>query len=310
MERLSDAMETSRALHRPDGRTIAYRVTPASAAPRGIALVLLHGLASNLTRWSEFVEHSALRGQHDIIRIDLRGHGGSDCGGRIGLEVWADDLAALLDQEGHERAILVGHSLGAQLALHFACRHARRAAGLVLIDPVFREALRGRWRLLASCAPALRGMACVVRTLNVLGLRRRRLQPLDLRELDRLARQALSSAEAEAAFVHRYSSARADLRSTRTATYLADLAEMFRAPPDPATLPMPVLALLSDGATFADPAVMRRTLGRLPAVTVATIACHHWPLTERPAEVRAAIERWVDALAPATVQRPTCEVAP
>lgn len=310
MERLSNAMEISRTLHRPEGQTIAYRVTPASAAPRGIALVLLHGLASNLTRWSEFVEHSALRGRHDIIRIDLRGHGGSEVGGTFGLEVWADDLAALLDLERHEQAILVGHSLGAQLALHFARRHARRAAGLVLIDPVFREALRGRWRLLASCAPALRGMACVVRTLNVLGLRRRCLQPLDLRELDRLARQALRSAEAEAAFVRRYSSARADLRSTRTATYLADLAEMFRAPPEPATLPMPVLALLSDGATFADPVVMRRTLGRLPQATLATIACHHWPLTERRAEVRAAIERWVAAQAPASDQQPAREVVP
>lgn len=305
-------MEITRALHRPDARTIAYRVMPASTAPRGMALVLLHGLASNLTRWSEFVEHSALRGRHDLIRIDLRGHGGSDVGGKIGLEVWADDLAAVLDQERHGQAILVGHSLGAQLALHFAQRHARRAAGLVLIDPVFREALRGRWRLLALCAPALRGMAAVVCALNALGLRRRRRQPLDLRELDRLARQALRSAQAEAAFVRRYSSARADQRSTRTATYLADLAEMFRAPPEPATLPMPmpVLALLSGGATFADPAVMRRTLGRLPHATIATIACHHWPLTERPAEVRAAIERWVAALAPASEQQAAREVVP
>lgn len=303
-------METARALPRQDGRTIVYRVAPASAATRGMPLVLLHGLASNLTRWSEFVEHSALRGRHDLIRVDLRGHGGSDVGGRIGLEVWAGDLAAVLDHERHAQAILVGHSLGAQLALHFARRHARRAAGLVLIDPVFREALRGRWRLLAACAPLLRGAALVVRGLNALGLRRRRLQPLDLRELDRLARQALRSAEAEAAFVRRYSSARADLRSARTATYLQDLAEMFRAPPEPATLSMPVLALLSDGATFADPLVMRRMLERMPTATIATIACHHWPLTERPAQVRAAIERWVEALASAVAPHPARELAP
>ncbi len=65
-------------------------MAPSSAAPRGIALVLLHGLASNLTRWSEFVEHSALRGWHDLIRIDLRGHGVSDGGGTIGsaTEAW------------------------------------------------------------------------------------------------------------------------------------------------------------------------------------------------------------------------------
>ncbi|MBN9203654.1 alpha/beta fold hydrolase [Methylibium petroleiphilum] len=289
------APERACTLHRPDGAVLAYRVAPPAAGARGAVLVLLHGLASNLSRWSEFVEHSALRGQHALIRLDLRGHGGSVSRGAIGLEVWADDIAAVLDAQGHERAILVGHSLGAQLALHFARRQPQRAAGLVLIDPVFREALHGRWRLLAACAPLLHGAARAVRTLNTLGLRRRRVEPVDLRELDVLARQALASPAAEAAFVRRYSSARADLRHTRSATYLQDLAEMFRAPPDPATLRLPVLALLSGGATFADAAAMREMLARLPDMTLATIACHHWPLTERPAEVRAAIERWCES---------------
>lgn len=310
MERQPIAPEASCTLRRPDGQAIAYRVTPVLGCARGVAIVLLHGLASNLTRWSEFVEHSVLRGRHELIRIDLRGHGGSEGNTAIGLEVWADDLAAVLDQERHERAILVGHSLGAQLALHFALRHRQRAAALALIDPVFRGALHGRWRLLAACAPALGVVARAVRALNALGLRRRALESLDLRRLDVLARQALQSPEAQAAFVRRYSSARADLRHTRTATYLQDLAEMFRAPPNAATLSLPVLALLSEGATFADRDAMRRLLEPLPEVSVITIACHHWPLTERPEEVRAAIEQWAERLALAD-SRPTArEVAP
>ncbi len=288
------APERACTLHRPDGALLAYRLAPAAAGARGVPLVLLHGLASNLSRWSEFVEHSVLRGRHALIRLDLRGHGGSASRGAIGLELWADDIAAVLDAQGHERAILVGHSLGAQLALHFVRRRLQRAAGLVLIDPVFREALHGRWRLLAACAPLLHAAARAVRALNALGLRRRHVEPLDLRELDVLARQALASPAAEAAFVRRYSSARADLRHTRTATYLQDLAEMFRPPPDPTTLRQPVLALLSGGATFADAAVMRDRLARLPEVTLAAIDCQHWPLTERPAEVRSAIEHWCE----------------
>lgn len=301
------APERACTLRRPDGAVLAYRVLPAAAGARGAALVLLHGLASNMSRWSEFVEHSGLRGRHALIRLDLRGHAGSAGGGAIGLEVWADDVAAVLDAQGHGRAILVGHSLGAQLALHFARRHPQRAAGLVLIDPVFREALHGRWRMLAAAAPLLRGAARAVRALNALGLHRRRVEPVDLCELDILARQALASPAAEADFVRRYSSARADLRHTRTATYLQDLAEMFRPPPDPATLRLPVLALLSGGATFADAAAMHDRLARLPDVTLGTVACHHWPLTERPAEVRVAIERWCDGLAvPRTGQLAAC----
>ncbi len=138
---------------------------------------------------------------------------------------------------------------------------------------------------------------------------------MDLRTLAALARQALhQSAEAEAAFVRHCRSARADLRHTRTATYLQDLAEMFRAPPDAATPSLPVLALLSEGATFADRDTMRRPLGQPPDVSVISIARRHWPLTERPEEVRAAIERWVERLAPAHVpaglQPVTREVAP
>ena len=244
--------ENKRSLRRPDGVAIAYRVSPARD-PTFPAVVLLHGLASNLTRWSEFVEHTTLAQRHDVIRLDLRGHGDSPTRGAIGLERWAHDLAALLDQEGHARAVLVGHSLGAQLALHFARHHPQRVAGLVLIDPVFRQALHGRWKLVAAIGPLLQLAALVVRALNALGLRRRRLEPLDLCELDHMARRALVSPQAEAEFIRRYSSTRADLRSFRTAHYVQELVEMFRPVPAPASIRMPVLVLLSTRGTFADP---------------------------------------------------------
>lgn len=288
-------MEQHRSLRRPDGVRIAYRVSPARI-PSGPPIVLLHGLASNLTRWSEFIEQTSLVREHDLIRLDLRGHGDSPTRGPIKLELWADDLAALLDQEGHSKALLVGHSLGAQLALHFAGRHPQRAAGLVLIDPVFRQALRGRWKILAGLGGLLQLTVFAVRALNTLGFRRRRLAPLDLRELDRLARQALGSAQSEAEFIRRYSSTRADLRSFRTAHYLQELVEMFRPLTAPELIQMPVLVLLSSGGTFAEPQATQRLVDLFPQVHTARIDCHHWPLTERPVEVRQAIETWCATL--------------
>ena len=44
-------------------------------------------------------------------------------------------------------------------------------------------------------------------------------------------------------------------------------------------------------AHFADPVRMRDRLAG-PRTTVAEVDCNHWPLTERPVEVREAIERW------------------
>jgi pimeloyl-ACP methyl ester carboxylesterase len=274
---------------------IAYRRTAARRPAGKAPVLLLHGLASNMTRWSEFVERTRLAEERDVIRVDLRGHGDSPTRGRISLELWCDDLLALLDAEGASHAVLIGHSLGAQVALACAARAAGRVAALVLIDPVFRPALRGRWKWIARAAPLFVAAAAIVRTLNALGLRRRSIPPLDLRALDELARQSLGSPDAEAEFIRRYSSTRADLRTFRTAHYLQELVEMFRAVAAPESIALPTLVLLSTGATFAALASMQEIAARFRRGEVKTIDCHHWPLTERPDEVRGVIEQWCAA---------------
>jgi esterase len=285
-----------RAVARPDGVRIAYRRTAARRPSGKAPVLLLHGLASNMSRWSEFVERTTLSGDRDLIRVDLRGHGDSPTRGRVSLELWCADLLALLDAEGRARAVLVGHSLGAQVALACAARAPGRVAALALIDPVFRAALRGRWKWLARAAPLLVAAAAAARALNALGLRRRLIPALDLRALDELARASLDSPQAEAEFIRRYSSTRADLRSFRTAHYLQELVEMFRQLAAPESIAAPALVLLSTGATFAGLPAMRAIAARLPRGEVRTIDCHHWPLTERPDEVRQMIESWCAAL--------------
>lgn len=281
-----------------DGATLAYSIAPAhAAAPGRPPVLLLHGLASNRTRWTEFAAATNLPQRFDVLRIDLRGHGDSTTSAALTLERWCDDLAQLLAARGDARAIVIGHSLGAQVALAFAAHHRARCAAIGLIDPVFRAALSGRWRTIAALGPLFVVLAAIVRAANRLGLRRRVVVPYDLQALDRIARRALGSAEAERAFIREYSSTRADLQHFRTANYLQDLAEMFRPTPALQSIAVPVLALLSSGATFADPQAMARLLATLPDHRLVWIDCHHWPLTERPAEVRLAIERWCAALA-------------
>lgn len=288
--------DQARLLHLPDGTVLSYRVTGPSEPGDGPALILLHGLASNQTRWSEFVERTSLVRSHQVIRPDLRGHGGSLTRRRIGMDLWCEDLLALLAETGQRRVLIIGHSLGAQVALHFAARYPRHVLGIGLIDPLFPVALWGRWRLLRLGRPLLAAAAAAVRGLNTLGLHRRHLPARDLRELDRQARAALRSREDEEAFVRRYSSARADLRHVPLAVYLQDLAEMFRTPPLPKTLGVPVLVLLSAAGTFTDPERTAAMLYGNQNVEVQRIDCHHWPLTERPDEVRRAIEAWCEGV--------------
>ena len=274
-----------------DGAVIHYRVAgPAAPSP---AVVLIHGLASNHTRFSELVEHTSLRRDRPVVRVDLRGHGLSVARRPARLEDWCNDIAALLDHEQVQRVTLVGHSLGAQVALYFAARWPARVASLVLIDPVFRRALKGNLAWYARFGWAFRAAVWGVRAANAIGLGRRDPLPLrDLRALDAQAREALQSPASEAEFVKRYSSTLADLRYIHLAQYLQDLIELFRPLPALEALPMPVLLLMSSGATFAHADRTARVIARFRHAEVQTIDCHHWPLTERPDEVRMAVERW------------------
>ena len=288
-------MDAARALT-VAGVALRYRLSRSGSTRP--PLVLLHGVASNLTRWSEFVEHTTLKASRDLLRVDLRGHGESLTRAPTGMERWSDDLAAILDAEGYRDAVLVGHSLGANLALHFAARHPARVAGLVLIDPVVPDALRGRGRWIGRIAPLAHPLIGVLRLLNRLGLHRRRLPALDLRQLDTAARNELLAAGRADAFVRRYGSPFADLEFVPTAAYLQDVVELVRPLPPLAAIGAPVLALLSKGITFTDLEATARLLRALPGVEIDLLDAYHWPLTEQPVAVRAAIERWCAQLAP------------
>ncbi len=285
-------MDETRHLALPDGVTLTYRRWRAPDNPKRQTLVLLHGLASNRTRWSEFTEQTALRADWDILRPDLRGHGESFTRGPINLEIWCDDLAKLLDAEDAQQVVLAGHSLGAQVALLFAARHAARVAGLVLIDPVHRPALRGWLRLTSRVAPLLRAAVVLLRLLNRLGLRRRQLPLRDLRALDETTRAVLAQSGETGDIVRRYTSPLADLKYFPTAHYVQELVEVTRPLPPSAEIRAPVLALLSRGVTFTDPGIMRTWIAGFPAAEIVTIDAYHWPITERPVDVRATIERW------------------
>lgn len=231
----------------------------------------------------------------DLLRLDLRGHGGSVWRGRLGLGVWCDDLGELLAAESAGPAVLVGHCLGANVALHFAGRRPEMVAGLVLVEPMLREALTGRLRWLARLDPAVGPLLAVIRALNALGLRRRRLRPLDLAELDRDTRALLAAPGGERALA-RYASPRLDLATTPTAAWLAGLRAVTRPVPDLATITAPVLALLSTGGAFGDPRQTERRLRALPCLSLVHLESRHWIPTERPEEMRRAIEQWRDTI--------------
>ncbi|MFF5234025.1 alpha/beta fold hydrolase [Dactylosporangium sp. NPDC000521] len=98
------------------------------------AVVLLHGGGSRGATWDLFTP-ALLDAGHRVVVPDLRGHAGSPRSRSYTLDSHRDDVLALLDRLGLDRATLVGHSLGGFAASLVAQEQPDRVTRLVLEDP-------------------------------------------------------------------------------------------------------------------------------------------------------------------------------
>jgi len=110
------------------GREVSYR-----EAGSGDLLLLVHGMAGTAEGWGSVIEPLALR--NAVIAPDFPGHGASaPGGGDYSLGSLASGLRDLMLTLGHERATLVGHSLGGGVALQFTYQFPEMVERLVLVS--------------------------------------------------------------------------------------------------------------------------------------------------------------------------------
>lgn len=121
-----------------DGLEIAY-VDRGAGPP----VVLLHGLGSNLLVWRQTIE--ALESDYRVIAIDLPGYGrSSKASYDYSMAFFARVVERTLDRLGVRCPILVGHSMGGQIAMTFALRYPTKLRGLALVAPAgFETFTRG-----------------------------------------------------------------------------------------------------------------------------------------------------------------------
>jgi 3-oxoadipate enol-lactonase len=98
----------------------------------GPVVCLLHSLSQDIGVWAE--QLPALLGDGwRVLRLDMRGHGGSDPGPEgCTMEELADDVALALDFLSIARIHLIGLSIGGMIAQCFAINHGERLASLML----------------------------------------------------------------------------------------------------------------------------------------------------------------------------------
>jgi pimeloyl-ACP methyl ester carboxylesterase len=113
----------------PDNVHIDYRVYGRGEP----AIVLVHGWACDANYWSAQIE--ALKPHYTVVAVNLAGHGASEKNrSDWSLANYGEDVATVVRQIPNRQVILVGHSMGADVALEATRRIGDRVIGIIAVD--------------------------------------------------------------------------------------------------------------------------------------------------------------------------------
>ena len=243
----------------------------------GPTVVLVHGWSLSSAVFEE--EIAALATGHRVIAPDLRGHGRSGPG-PFSLTDLAGDLAELLESLEIERAVLVGWSLGAHVALAALPRVRPRLAELVLVSGTPRFTQGDGWE---HGLPA--------QSVDVLAHRVRRDPP---RALARFFEDMFAPGELDEAGRRRASAMRARIplpdpdaaRAGLAVLGTADLRESL------ARVELPALLLHGEADPICPVGAARAAAAAIPGARLVLLpGAGHAPFLSRPGVLAAALGR-------------------
>jgi len=121
---------------------ILFRVEQAGPA-HAPAVVMSNSLAADMSMWD--AQADVLAREFRVIRVDTRGHGGSEATeGDYSLELLADDVLGIMDKLAIRRAHFIGLSLGGMIGQVLGARSGARFESLTLCA-TFADAPRQLW---------------------------------------------------------------------------------------------------------------------------------------------------------------------
>ncbi len=273
-------------------RTRPFPECFAGTDPRAAPLtVLLHGFPDFWYSWRHQLAFLAARGL-PAVALDVRGYARSDK--PLGVEhyapdVLAEDVRRVIEANGADRAIIVGHDLGGMLAYVFAMEHPSMVEALMVLNCPHPGHLL---RMLAS--PRQLARSWYVFFFQLPGLPRWYLGAGRLWALRETYRRYLATPMNETE-IQRYVDA---LGGASTQACLDHYRALLRwwvsfaqRPPAPSPIVTQVLWGKNDpflGAEFALPPA-----AWLPSARVTLVDAGHWPHLDRPDFVNAELERLV-----------------
>jgi 3-oxoadipate enol-lactonase len=244
----------------------------------GPAVLFVHGYPLDRTIWQDQMD--SLEGYRRVAP-DLRGMGQSDAPDLgYGMNIYAADLAALLDALGIDDVVLCGLSMGGYVAFEFLRHWRGRVRGLVLMDTrAGADTAEGRRARDAAAAMARdRGAAAIADTMlpNMLA-------PVTQRSTEIVER------------------VRAMMANTPVAGIVGALAAMRDREGSEPLLPtlagLPTLVMVGEADTLTPPDEARVMAQAIPGAQLVLIPrAAHLPPVEQPAETTQLLRRFLDSL--------------
>jgi pimeloyl-ACP methyl ester carboxylesterase len=292
------ATRLSRAKPKPRAVEVHGRPMNFIEAGSGPVLLLIHGMAGTCVNWESVIEPLAI--DHTVIAPDFPGHGASaPGGGDYSLGALASSLRDLMLSLGHERATLVGHSLGGGVAMQFTYQFPEMVERLVLVSsgglgpdvsPILRAAaLPGADLFISATAGVGKTVGSVIgRGLGTVGLR----PSADLAEITR-GYATLADSGRRKAFLATLRSV-VDMEGQRIAAldrlYLAET--------------LPVLIVWGENDPIIPVEHAHEAEAALPNSRLEIFEdTGHVPMLERPGHFIAAVERFLAETEPAEFDR-------
>jgi esterase len=105
---------------------------PITVTGSGQSVIFINGGGATQISWKKVI--AQLGGRYETITFDLRGHGKASKARDYSFAAFLSDIEAVMKAVGSNRPIMVGWSLGADLAVRYAAEHPGVVPGLVLVD--------------------------------------------------------------------------------------------------------------------------------------------------------------------------------
>ena len=257
------------------GRRLYYDLVGPDDGP---VVCITHSLASDGGSWAEQLP-ALLQAGFRVLRLDMRGHGGSDpVAGAYTMSELAGDVAAALDRLGLDRVHYLGLSIGGMIGQAFALEHGARLISAMWCDTLPASPL-GAGNLWAERMATVR--------------RANSLEPLADATVERWFTEAFKPTKPG-----RWRQIRDTVAVTSPAGYLGCSAAIMnfdfttRLP----SLRLPVLVICGDGYPGTPPAENRRIASLVPGARYEEIPnARHFPNVEHPDTFNRIMAGWLDA---------------